>query len=79
MKSYKAATVDTRVKMKRAFEKEAVEQLAKKPIEVVVFFDEANTTEAIGLIKEIMCDRQLFGKPISKNLRFIAACNPYRM
>ena len=47
-------------------------------LDTVVFFDEANTTEAIGLIKEIMCDRRLCGKPISQDLKFIAACNPYR-
>ena len=47
-------------------------------LDTVVFFDEANTTEAIGLIKEIMCDRRLRGKPISQDLKFIAACNPYR-
>ena len=46
--------------------------------ETVVFFDEANTTDAIGLIKEIMCDRSLYGKPISEELKFIAACNPYK-
>lgn len=49
-----------------------------KNLDTVVFFDEANTTEAIGLIKEIMCDRRLYGKPVSKDLKFIAACNPYR-
>jgi hypothetical protein len=43
-----------------------------------VFFDEANTTDAIGLIKEIMCDRRINGRPISDDLNFIAACNPYR-
>ena len=43
-----------------------------------MFFDEANTTDAIGLIKEIMCDRRINGKPISDDLKFIAACNPYR-
>ena len=47
-------------------------------LDTVVFFDEANTTDAIGLIKEIMCDRRLHGRPISKDLKFIAACNPYR-
>ena len=47
-------------------------------LDTVVFFDEANTTDAIGLIKEIMCDRRLHGQPIPENLKFIAACNPYR-
>ena len=47
-------------------------------MDTVVFFDEANTTDAIGLIKEILCDRRLHGKPFSDDLKFIAACNPYR-
>lgn len=47
-------------------------------MDTVVFFDEANTTEAIGLIKEIMCDRRLCGRSISQDLKIIAACNPYR-
>ena len=47
-------------------------------LDTVVFFDEANTTDAIGLISEIMCDRTMHGKEISKELKFIAACNPYR-
>lgn len=58
-------------------EMKAKQNLAHK-LDTVVFFDEANTTEAIGLIKEIMCDRRLLGKPISDDLNFIAACNPYR-
>lgn len=45
----------------------------------VLFFDEVNTTEAMGLIKEVMCDRTLYGKPIPDELKFAAACNPYRM
>ena len=47
-------------------------------MDTVVFFDEANTTDAIGLIKEIMCDRRIHGKSVSADLKFIAACNPYR-
>ena len=43
-----------------------------------MFFDQANTTDAIDLIKEIMCDRRIHGKPVSEDLKFIAACNPYR-
>lgn len=46
----------------------------------VVFFDEANTTDCIGFIKEVMCDDTLDGKAIDTKhgLRLIAACNPYR-
>jgi hypothetical protein len=51
-------------------------KLAK--MDTVVFFDEANTTNAIGLIKEIMCDHRINGRALSDNLKFIAACNPYR-
>ena len=47
-------------------------------LDTVVFFDEANTTEAIDLIKEILCDHKLKGIPVKRNLKFIAACNPYR-
>ena len=46
----------------------------------VLFFDEANTTNAIGTIKEVMCDRLINGVPIPDNigLQFVAAVNPYR-
>ena len=45
----------------------------------ILFFDEANTTEHIGLIKEIMCDRRVKGREIKdESIKFIAACNPYR-
>jgi hypothetical protein len=38
-------------------------------MDTVLFFDEANTTEAIGVIKEIMCDKSLGGKPIKLHER----------
>ena len=47
-------------------------------VDTVLFFDEANTTEAIGLIKEVMCDRRIRGREIRADVKFIAACNPYR-
>lgn len=51
-----------------------------KHIITVLFFDEANTTEAVGCIKEIMCDGTIDGKPLAlnTNLKLVAACNPYR-
>ena len=58
--------------------KKVAEENKKVELDTVVFFDEANTTEALGLIKEIMCDRRIKGKPISSDIKFIAACNPYR-
>ena len=50
------------------------------PASTILFFDEANTTEAIGLIKEIMCDLTCNGRQIDlKNgLKIVAAVNPYR-
>ena len=49
-------------------------------IQTVLFFDEANTTEAIGLIKEIMVDKRMKGQPLNlgDGLKIVAACNPYR-
>ena len=50
-------------------------------IDTVLFFDEANTTGALGMVKEVMVDRRVNGRKIGvglKRLQFIAACNPYR-
>ena len=69
---------DIEQKMKDVLELAEKNKKASPPVDTVLFFDEANTTEAIGLIKEIMCDRRLNGKPIPEDIKFIAACNPYR-
>ncbi|XP_048586969.1 E3 ubiquitin-protein ligase rnf213-alpha-like isoform X2 [Nematostella vectensis] len=50
-------------------------------VDTVLFFDEANTTHALGLIKEVMVDKRVNGRPVGEGIRrlhFIAACNPYR-
>lgn len=46
----------------------------------VLFFDEANTTEAISSIKEVLCDKTVKGESLNPNcgLQIVAACNPYR-
>lgn len=46
----------------------------------VLFFDEANTTEAISSIKEVLCDKTVKGESLTSHsgLQIIAACNPYR-
>ncbi|KAM9780063.1 E3 ubiquitin-protein ligase rnf213-alpha-like [Neosynchiropus ocellatus] len=46
----------------------------------VLFFDEANTTEDISSIKEVLCDRTIKGDSLTPDcgLEIIAACNPYR-
>ncbi len=59
----------------------AEENKRKYNMDTVLFFDEANTTEAIGLIKEIMCDQRALGRHMNMaggSLKIIAACNPYR-
>ena len=56
-------------------------QFGEHKIQTVLFFDEANTTDALGLIKEIMCDKRVNGKKVEglgSSLHVIAACNPYR-
>uniref|UniRef100_S4RZQ0 Uncharacterized protein n=1 Tax=Petromyzon marinus TaxID=7757 RepID=S4RZQ0_PETMA len=48
-------------------------------MDTVLFFDEANTTEAIYAIKEALCDSTVEGRAIrTQRLKIIAACNPYR-
>ena len=46
----------------------------------ILFLDEANTTEAVGLVKEILCDGRMRGEPLDSEsgVKIIAACNPYR-
>jgi len=58
--------------------REKAAENAEEGLDTIVFFDEANTTDALDLIKEILCDHRLKGVPIKSNLKFIAACNPYR-
>lgn len=51
----------------------------KYNLDTVLFFDEANTTEAVNAIKEVMCDKTVNGEQIeAPRLKIIAACNPYR-
>ena len=49
-------------------------------VDTICFFDEANTSHTIGLIKEILCDRRIDGEIIPTDLRlqFIVSCLPYR-
>jgi len=46
---------------------------------VWIFFDEFNTTDSIGLIKEIVCDRRMMGMSLPGNMVFVAACNQYKL
>ena len=52
------------------------------PIDVTVlsFIDEFNTTnDLLGYIKEIFCDGSFEGKPLPKNIFWVAAMNPQNM
>ncbi|XP_021270744.1 E3 ubiquitin-protein ligase RNF213 isoform X1 [Numida meleagris] len=66
----------------RIREAEALAVANKKQhgLDTVLFFDEANTTEAVSSIKEVLCDHTVEGKPLvsCSGLQIIAACNPYR-
>ncbi|KAL8581505.1 hypothetical protein ACOMHN_042898 [Nucella lapillus] len=63
-----------------ALAEENAKAITHRPIYTVLFFDEANTTEAVGVIKEVMCDGSLHGQQmnLSSSLKMVAACNPYR-
>ncbi|XP_042303497.1 LOW QUALITY PROTEIN: E3 ubiquitin-protein ligase RNF213, partial [Sceloporus undulatus] len=58
----------------------AVDNKQQYQFDTILFFDEANTTEAVSSIKEVLCDRTVQGEPLVHNsgLQVIAACNPYR-
>ena len=55
-----------------------ISELARKweKIELVVFFDELNTSSCLGLFKEIFTDRTLQGVRLPQNIFFTAAINP---
>jgi hypothetical protein len=55
-----------------------ISQLARQlpDIELVVFFDEINTSSCLGLFKEIFIDRTLHGTDLPKNIFFTGAINP---
>ncbi len=44
-----------------------------------IFLDEINTCDHLGLISDIMCHHSLLGRSLSKNIVFLAACNPYKL
>ncbi|XP_048410924.2 E3 ubiquitin-protein ligase rnf213-alpha-like isoform X2 [Stegostoma tigrinum] len=58
----------------------ALENKTNFNFDTILFFDEANTTDAVNSIKEILCDQMIEGAPLTPNtgLQIIAACNPYR-
>ena len=72
---------DISLRVNKAMEMASENSSMNSNMKTILFLDEANTTEAIGLIKEVMVDKRLFGKQlgIAKcGLEIVAACNPYR-
>ena len=71
---------DINKKVEKALKRAKENQRKVAGLHTVLFFDEANTTEAVEMIKEILCDRTMAGSPLKGigGLKFIAACNPYR-
>jgi hypothetical protein len=55
-----------------------ISQLAEQlpSLELVVFFDEVNTSSCLGLFKEMFMDGTLHGISLPKNIFFTAAINP---
>ncbi|XP_076008326.1 E3 ubiquitin-protein ligase rnf213-beta isoform X2 [Genypterus blacodes] len=80
MKVHGGTTADMIYRKVRQAEKLAEENCRAHRLDTILFFDEANTTEAIFAIKEILCDQTVKGDPLKldSGLKIIAACNPYR-
>eukprot|EP00833_Pecoramyces_ruminatium_P002451 jgi/Orpsp1_1/1176483/evm.model.c7180000057803.1 len=47
--------------------------------DIWVFLDELNTCNSLGLITELMLKHTCKGEKIKRNVKFIGACNPYRL
>ena len=58
---------------------EEVVKEAGKVDRLWVFLDEFNTSNAVGVIAEMMCERQVAGIRVPENVVLLAACNPYRL
>ncbi|PKU43384.1 hypothetical protein llap_6310 [Limosa lapponica baueri] len=65
-------------KVRQAIELARINEERHK-VDTVLFFDEANTSEAIFAIKEVLCDRSVNGEKIlTDSLKVVTACNPYK-
>ena len=47
--------------------------------EILLFFDEFNTSDCMYIITEMITKRTLLGESIPVNLKLLAACNPYKL
>ncbi|XP_060127041.1 E3 ubiquitin-protein ligase RNF213-like [Zootoca vivipara] len=80
VKVHGGTTADAIYAKVREAEDIAIDNKQQYQFDTILFFDEANTTEAVSSIKEVLCDRTVEGQPLVRNsgLQIIAACNPYR-
>lgn len=80
VKVHGGTTADAVYAKVREAEALAIKNKHHYQFDTILFFDEANTTEAVSSIKEVLCDRTVQGEPLIPNsgLQIIAACNPYR-
>ena len=81
VKVHGGVTAEDIVRHVKEAEKQAKENSKKnKGAFTVLFFDEANTTEAIHVIKEVVCDFTIRGEVLDPDcgLKIVAACNPYK-
>lgn len=60
-------------------ERVRIAQRMSSEARMIVFLDEINTCNCMGLFKEIVCDRTMNGVQLPHNMDIIAACNPYRL
>ncbi|XP_048870948.1 E3 ubiquitin-protein ligase rnf213-beta [Brienomyrus brachyistius] len=80
IKVHGGTTAETIQRKVREAERLAERNRREFGLDTVLFFDEANTTESIFAIKEVLCDKTVQGHPLKMDsgLKIIAACNPYR-
>jgi len=46
-------------------------------LRVIVFIDELNTSSILGMVKEVFVDNTLDGNPLSENIFWVGAINPF--
>ncbi|XP_072568016.1 E3 ubiquitin-protein ligase rnf213-beta isoform X2 [Paramormyrops kingsleyae] len=80
IKVHGGTTAETIQRKVREAERLAERNRREFGLDTILFFDEANTTESIFAIKEVLCDKTVQGHPLKMDsgLKIIAACNPYR-
>nr|XP_039257181.1 E3 ubiquitin-protein ligase rnf213-alpha-like [Styela clava] len=79
LKIHGGITVDDIHESVKNAEEAEVMNREKHNLTTTLFYDEANTTEAIYAIKEVMCDLSIGGKSFEDSrLQLVAACNPYK-